>query len=351
MSKPTFEQTLREELVTFFRMDRFTMQPLTGGASARRYFLLEFHGPIYFPESRVALMVIPPDDTAMFDNYVYLDYYLKRQRVPTPSVFEVHRERGWIFVHYQEQPTIEEYLKAYPGAMERVLTGQIDFLVDLQRRCRPEFSCPAFQRRFDVAKYQFEFRFHLEEQLLRFYYEEEPERNLLDPFAARISEGLDVDRPIFVHRDFQSSNLFVCNGENAPQFWLIDFQDARHGNPVYDLVSCLWDSYLPVPDALRRTLMERFFPTLAELGIDWSWAEFERQVDWMVIQRKLHDAGAFAYNFRRIGSPRFLAFLPGAVHMALTVMDRYPEFHPFAEWLSRLDPPPHHLPDGSHARK
>ncbi|MEZ4742894.1 MAG: phosphotransferase [Bdellovibrionota bacterium] len=56
----------------------------------------------------------------------------------------------------------------------------------------------------------------------------------------------------FVHRDFHSRNLMVSENNIA----VIDFQDARLGPPSYDLVSLIFDSYVPIDNSDRLDLLE-----------------------------------------------------------------------------------------------
>ena len=228
--------------------------------------------------------------------------------------------------HIETAPTVEQYLHTNPQDIKSVVTGMVKFISRMQKKCRHETHCPAFHRRFDDAKYQFEFDFHVAEQLLRFYFQMEYAPEVLRDFAREICTVLDINENIFVHRDFQSSNVFITKTEKPFEYSVIDFQDARYGTPVYDLVSCLWDSYIPISQDLREKLVKQFYETLGDVSIDWSWDVYQKMVDYSIIQRKLHDAGAFAYNYRRFASRRYVGYVTEAIAMALTVMRKYPHF-------------------------
>jgi len=318
---------LREPLSRFFDTPNFIIAPLPGGASSRKYFKIIFpEGASYFPAPAILLTTIPRDEAAILDDYVNVAYYLKRSGVPIPALYEINRAEGWVFSEYLEIPTLEEHLRRSPREIGKILPEALRFLLEMQQKCVFEAHCPAFQRRFDYQKYMFEFDFHVREQLLDFYYQHDYDSAFLQDFARHISTTLDIDLPIFVHRDFQSSNLFYDSAAPANRFKIIDFQDARRGSPVYDPVSCLWDSYLPVREELRRELLKVYFEQLPQLRISWEWEYYEKIVDYTVIQRKLHDAGAFAYNFRRFGSKKYVGFIETAIEMALKKMRKYREF-------------------------
>lgn len=71
---------------------------------------------------------------------------------------------------------------------------------------------------------------------------------------------------------------------------------------------------------------EKYFPLLGELGIKWSREKYEKMADYTVIRRKLHDAGVFAFNFRRFGSQKYVGYIQSAVSMALEQMRKYTHF-------------------------
>lgn len=55
-----------------------------------------------------------------------------------------------------------------------------------------------------------------------------------------------------VHRDFQSQNLHVKDG----QIWLIDFQGLRRGRQEYDLASLIFDPYMDHSSDEREALLD-----------------------------------------------------------------------------------------------
>jgi|GEM_PF-3514766 len=325
---------LRENLSSFLNAEISQIGKLPGGASSRNYYRIDFSSPTYFPDNTVLLMSIPLPDLAMMDNYMNVDYYLKRMHVPTPRLFEMNRSQGWVFVEFKHLPTLEQYMHNAPPNKEDVYLKLIDFMAEMQHKCKMEAHCPAFQRRFDHEKYMFEFNFHVQKQLLSFYYNQPQHEKVILQFGDTISTFLDISFPMFVHRDFQSSNLFY--DEKSDSFTIIDFQDARFGSPVYDLVSIAWDSYIDQTDEFRQKMVEAYRNHLKEFGIKWEAEEYQKYVDYSIIQRKLHDAGAFAYNYRRFGSKKYVGYIVSALEMSLECMRRYSEFKEATKLLEDL---------------
>jgi aminoglycoside/choline kinase family phosphotransferase len=199
----------------------------------------------------------------------------------------------------------------------------------IQDRCQFEDHCPAFHRFFDKEKYLYEFDFHVKNQLLSKYFKlnlNKKEQKDFRDFSVEISQTLDISEQLFVHRDFQSSNIFYDEAKKSSPFKIIDFQDARSGSSIYDLVSCLWDSYITIPEDLRNQLLEKYFEYLRKRGTSLTKNDFQKLVDFTVIQRKLHDAGAFAYNYHRFNEEKFTSFISPAIQMAVEKMKLYNSF-------------------------
>lgn len=332
-------QKLKAHLTDFLKTEKFSVKPLYGGASVRRYYTLNFSDHTYFPNSRVILMHIPEDYLEMADDFLNISFYFKRHRIAHPRVYEIHRKRGWIFLEPAAGEQLDLYLNAHPEEMAKVYPRLLNFLINLQKRSTPEINCPAYRRHFDKEKYLFEFRFHVEEQLVNTYWGyrfTDAEKKVFYRFSQEVSSFLHSQAKFFVHRDFQSSNIFYAPDSSDSLFQVIDFQDARSGGMVYDLVSMVWDSYVDIPPELRTQLVEQFFRQQPAVARHLNKKQYRKTVDYTIIQRKLHDAGAFAYNYNRTGKHFFLKYLNPAVGMALSVMEKYPNFAEMAGIFQKL---------------
>ncbi len=322
---------LKIQLRKFLRSDNFEIELLKCGASVRRYYLLKMGKESYFPGKNVVLMNVPTDRVEMLDDYLNISYYLRRHGIARPQVYELHRDQGWIFVEHGQGECLDVFLKSNPQHPLRDLYIQlIDFLLDLQHRAKPENHCPAFNRFFDEEKYSFEFQFHVKEQLLtrHFQYKMSPSENgQFEKFAKEISRFLDIKLDLFVHRDFQSSNIFCKPKKSRYNFQIIDFQDARSGNPVYDLVAILWDSYVNVPPELKEELLQYYYEKQPFIRNNFKPEVYRKWVDYSIIQRKLHDAGAFVYTLYVTKNDGFLQYIDAALQMALDKMALYSQFN------------------------
>jgi aminoglycoside/choline kinase family phosphotransferase len=324
-------EELKEKLSRFLQTEDFTITPLAGGASPRKYYLLNFSKDSYFPRKDVILMYIPHTLPHTAEDYVNISYYLRRFHIAHPIIYEMNLAEGWIFVEPARGETLDHYLRQHPEEIPRIYPGLIHFLIDLQKRATFEAHCPAFQRYFDREKYFYEFDLHIRKYLLGSYLKPDmtpEEEKLFRELRAHMSEYLEEHHPVFVHRDFQTSNIFYDAQDTHQPFQIIDFQDARSGTYIYDIVSLAYDSYIDLPEDFRRKILEDFYllhPVVPRL---YSPEEYRQRVDYTIVQRKLHDAGSFVRAYKNLGNRDFLPYIEEALQMALKVMEHYPRLKP-----------------------
>lgn len=117
------------------------------------------------------------------------------------------------------------------------------------------------------------------------------ERQQFSREISSLAKFLAARSKFFVHRDFHSRNVMVCNGKLA----ILDFQDARLGPPSYDLVSLCFDSYVPFNRDLRHDLLSQAI-AIFEKSSGKQVAESVRE-EWkpMLLQRQLKAIGSFGF--------------------------------------------------------
>jgi aminoglycoside/choline kinase family phosphotransferase len=214
----------------------------------------------------------------------------------------------------------------------------IDNLVEMQflgDRVR-EPGCLAFHRAFDSGLYMWEFD-HFVEYLI------EARNNFTVPGNDRaamtrhfrqISDELDSIKKGFTHRDYQSRNLMVKNGN----LYVIDFQDALMGPPQYDLVALLKDSYVNIPEYYTEEFVEYYLKRREENGSRLDHDAFWRGFKLQTIQRKLKDAGRFVFIDRVKNNPSFLPHIPQSLEYVWRYLSTTPELSELRELLKRYVP-------------
>ena len=117
-----------------------------------------------------------------------------------------------------------------------------------------------------------------------------------------VAAELQRQRPVLVHRDFQSSNvLYRADGS----FAFIDFQGMRLGAAAYDLASLLYDPYVPLGEQARASLA-RIYPV--------------EKLAFGAVQRLVQALGAFG-RLDSVGQPQFGRHVAPALQNLLAAAD------------------------------
>ena len=234
---------------------------------------------------------------------------------------------------------LNKYIQNNKSNLQSIYNQLIYFLIDFQNRSKHESNCIAFNRFFDFDKYQYEFQFHVKEQLFCHFFSyqlSKNEKTLFQNFCIEISQFLDSHLQFFVHRDFQSSNIFYDENNSKNPFQLIDFQDARCGSLVYDIVSLLWDSYVIIPTEIKKKGLSIYFENQKIIQKYYSLEQYEKHIDYTIIQRKLHDAGAFVFTYKLMGKKHFLKYIERAMKMAIDTIGKYRQFNGMKNLICQL---------------
>ena len=165
-----------------------------------------------------------------------------------------------------------------------------------------------------------------------------PERDVLKRSFAVLVDAALAQPTTFVHRDYHSRNLLVCDAANPG---ILDFQDAVRGPVTYDAVSLLKDCYIVWPAARVRGWLLGYRDQLlrAGFGLPDDEAQFIRWFDLMGLQRHIKVLGIFARLFYRDGKPGYLKDLPRVLDYVRATARAYPELAPFADFVAtRIDP-------------
>lgn len=141
------------------------------------------------------------------------------------------------------------------------------------------------------------------EKLLDSAWEEERER--LATIAANLPH-------VCMHRDFQSDNIMVAQGEIR----FIDFQGARLGPAAYDLASLLYDPYM---ELLTEPMVERLVACYTEQNPG---AVSPEAFRCCAMQRLMQAAGAYGYLSLHKGKGWFRHYIPRALQRLGRVVER-----------------------------
>lgn len=302
---------------------------LKGDASNRSYYR------VGTPPQSWVLMVMPPDAAKKSEEassgaaptelpFVNVHRYLTKLGIRVPRILRCDEPAGMMVLEDLTDETFERAILR--GDKAKWYQSAVELLAKLRAKAEQHVdpTCLAFTRAFDVELYDWELH-HFREWGLEAWSGKKPtteERAQLDAIFQRIARQLAAAPRGFTHRDYQSRNLMVKDGELV----VIDFQDALQGPRQYDLVALLRDSYVeldrPFVDAMLDAYIVAFEKETKE-RIDPK--PFKQFFDLLTVQRKLKDAGRFEFINRVKGNPGFLVSIPASLRYVKTALDAQPE--------------------------
>jgi N-acetylmuramate 1-kinase len=306
-----------------FRDAPFTLAPASEDASFRRYWRLSLADGGSF-----VAMDAPPEkeDCAPF---LHVARLFAAAGVHVPAIHAQNPGEGFLLLEDLGNTTYLDFFRDHdPKAPYAAAT---DALIRIQLASRagvlPEYDRTLLERELRLFP-----DWYLARELRHASAPEEMQA-LGGVFEALLENNLAQPR-VFVHRDYHSRNLMVCD----PMPGILDFQDAVYGPISYDLVSLLRDAYVRWDEAQVLDWVVRYWEKArqARLPVDDDFAAFYRDFEWMGAQRQIKVVGIFARLCHRDGKQRYLADIPRVLGYLLATCRRYPELVPLARLLDTL---------------
>lgn len=339
------EAALRDQVAKATGQDtqQVVVTKLKGDASNRSYYRVGTP-----PHSWVA-MVMPLDATTKSEEatkgeppkelpFVNVHRYLERLGIRVPKILRYDEPAGIMILEDLTDLTFEAALEGGKNR-EPLYTRAVELLAKLRARAEKEQdpACLAFTRGFDEDLYDWELH-HFREWGLEIWSGQKPsaeERQELDALFRDIARRLAAEPRGFTHRDYQSRNLMVKDGELV----VIDFQDALQGPRQYDLVALLRDSYVELDRPFVEQMLDRYIAAFEkESGEKIDREAFISFFDLLTVQRKLKDAGRFEYINRVKGNPGFLVSIPASLRYVRDALAKRPELRRLQEIVSKYVP-------------
>lgn len=303
--------------------------PASVDASFRRYFRI-WRGAQTF-----IVMDAPPEkeDTGPFTRIARM---LADVGVHVPRILDADTDRGFLLLTDLGTRLYLDDLAANAtggGEVDRLYGDATRALCAIQARGLghatqlPPYDRAALTREMDLFPEWFCLR-HLQLEL------SDADRDMIaTTFDALCRSALEQPQ-VFVHRDYHSRNLMVCNGSNPG---ILDFQDAVRGAITYDLVSLFKDCYIRWPAERVRDWVIGFRAQAQRAGVE-TGADDEEFLRWfhlMGAQRHIKVLGIFARLFHRDGKPRYLHDLPLTLDYVREICPNHPELRPLGEFLEK----------------
>lgn len=154
-----------------------------------------------------------------------------------------------------------------------------------------------------------------------------------------LNRNIQAQGQVYVHRDYHSRNLMVCDDAIGENPGILDFQDAVYGAITYDLVSLFKDAYIRWEEEQVLDWVVRYWEKARKAGlpVPQDISEFYRDFEWMGVQRHLKVLGIFARLYHRDGKDGYLKDLPLVMDYLRRACDRYIELRPLLHLLNQLE--------------
>ena len=293
--------------------------PLTGDASARKYFRLQKdkQSAVLMDASSILESVAP---------FIQISQHLHQLGFSVPAILARDEGKGLLLLEDFGDATFARLLDN-PCEPEKLYTLATDVLIALHRH--PQ-AIPKGLRTYHPEKMLEDIGLFLEWRTPTISETGRKEfktvwREVL-PVAHQVPASLLL-------RDYHVANLMLLpEREGVRQAGLLDFQDAYQGPITYDLVSLLEDARRDVPDNLREKMVARYLarsPALDRKAFETSLAILAalRHTRVLAIFEKLsrHEG---KHEYKKLHSPRVERLLQRALrHSMLAGVKQWMERH------------------------
>jgi hypothetical protein len=292
--------------------------PLTGDASARKYFRLQ-------KDEQSAVLMDASSVLASVAPFIQISRHLHQLGFSVPAILARDEGKGLLLLEDFGDATFARLLDN-PCEPEKLYTLATDVLIALHRH--PQ-AIPKGLRTYHPEKMLEDIGLFLEWRTPTI--SETGRKEFKTVWREVLSVAHQVPASLLL-RDYHVANLMLLpEREGVRQAGLLDFQDAYQGPITYDLVSLLEDARRDVPDNLREKMVARYLarsPALDRKAFETSLAILAalRHTRVLAIFEKLsrHEG---KHEYKKLHSPRVERLLQRAL--------RHPMLAGVKQWMER----------------
>jgi aminoglycoside/choline kinase family phosphotransferase len=310
-------------------------QTLAGDGSDRRFYRL-------LGSPTVVLLFHPlplGGEVNENDSYYLVGRHLRARGVPAPEIYTYCREEFWMLIEDLGDISLESVIKRQPqeSQMRHWYRQALELLVDMQLKGREDFDTswcfdtPMLHRPF---LWERECGYFVRAFLNNYLGLATTMEDLAPDFERLLTGALPPGPSYFLHRDFQSRNLFITSG----RLRIIDFQGGRLGPLGYDVASLLIDPYVNLSPAWQAEFLD-YYLELLQSRLEVAPAAFREQYYHLALSRNLQVLGAYAYLTKVKGKDNFARYIPTAVASLGRRLQARPGAWPLLEQLVASLPP------------
>ena len=284
-------------------------QTLAGDGSDRRFYRL-----LGSPTVVLLFHPLPPGgEVNENDSYYLVGRHLRARGVPVPEIYTYCREEFWMLMEDLGDISLESVLKRQPqeSQIRHWYRQALELLVDMQLKGKEDFDTSWC---FDTTMlhrpflWERECGYFVRAFLNNYLGLATTMEDLAPDFEPLLTGALPAGPSYFLHRDFQSRNLFITSG----RLRVIDFQGGRLGPLGYDVASLLIDPYVDLSPAWQAECLD-YYLELLQSRLEVDPAAFREQYYHLALCRNLQVLGAYAYLSKVKGKDNFARYIPIAV--------------------------------------
>ena len=298
----------------------YTLKPVSGDASFRRYFRFKSNQHQF-------IAVDSPPEKESNAAFVQVTHLLEAEGLAVPHIHYSSLDFGFFLLSDFGDTLLLNILN--DKNVFDLYTQALESLIVIQKTSAE--SLPLYDETLLLKEMEL-FREWFISKHLRIKLKE-GENESLDRIFKTLTHNALQQPQVFVHRDYHSRNLMTVKDE---KLGIIDYQDAVRGPLTYDLVSLLRDCYISWPEEKVYALCLDFYKKLKLQNIIQNIDEntFIKYFDLMGIQRHLKAVGIFSRLNIRDNKSNYLNDIPRTLNYIKSVAKKYSETEKLANIIN-----------------
>ena len=239
-------------------------------------------------------------------SFIKIGKHLFTKGLPIPEIFKADLDRGRFIMEDMGDLSLQEkagQIKNKTPLYKKVVEILIRLQIEGSEGFDETWTCQT--RRYDRSVMRgLESDYFRDAFLGKYLGLDKDWSELEGPFDHLARTASRADNGFFLHRDFQSRNIFISKGKIG----VLDWQGGRLGPLAYDLASLLIDPYTALTAPERNHVFQHYLALLRNHEPNWA-GLFEEIYPYLAIQRNLQILGAFAFLTKVQNKPFFESYI------------------------------------------
>ena len=310
-------------------LDEIEISPIEKGGSDRKFYRISCAA------DRRLILVKYNLERKENRHYVHIAKFLDAHGIRVPKIYFHDPVEGLIWIEDLGERDLHSYQHESWLVRHAFYESALDEIIKLH--ALPGSVCVEMREHlpaeFNAALYRWEQKYFCENCLGRYFKVSQSKCKELAalPGLREIAKHLAGLPRVLVHRDFQSQNIIIENGQAN----LIDFQGMRPGLAEYDLASLVYDPYVDLTESECAELITYYRDGRDKRGVTCS-EDFDSKLRLCAMQRLMQALGAYGFLGLVKGHKNFLRYIPRAVCSLRDTVAKIDNLEPFGSFLAEL---------------